>query len=96
VEHHNFDLMYYIYFSQFVFDEFIAKGGKCAQSVITLLLNRWLREVCGNMINSTQGGELALRKLGGVLSFSLLFHLSFATFLPILEFCGFLFLDDHF
>jgi hypothetical protein len=35
-----------------------------------------------------RGGELALRMLGGVLSFSLLFHLSFVAFLPILEFCG--------
>jgi hypothetical protein len=40
----------------------------------------------GCYINSTQGGELALRKLGGVLSFSLIFHLSFAAFLPILGF----------
>jgi hypothetical protein len=46
-----------------------------------------------NMTNSTKGGEFALRKLGGVLSFPLLFHLSFAAFLPILEFCGFLLLD---
>jgi hypothetical protein len=43
------------------------------------------------MINSPKRGELALRKLEGVLSFSLLFHLSFAAFLPILEFCGVLF-----
>jgi hypothetical protein len=49
-----------------------------------------------NMINSTKGGELALRKLGGVLSFCLPFHLLFATFLPNLEFCGSLILDDHF
>jgi hypothetical protein len=42
------------------------------------------------MINSTKGGELALRVLGGVLSlrFSLLF-LWFATFLVICWFCGF-------
>jgi hypothetical protein len=48
------------------------------------------------MINSTKGGELALRKLGGVLSFSLLFHLPFAAFLPNLEFCSSLIPDDHF
>jgi hypothetical protein len=49
-----------------------------------------------NMINSTKGRELALRKLGGVLSFSLLFHLSFVVFLPNLEFCSSLILDDQF
>jgi hypothetical protein len=49
-----------------------------------------------NMINSTKGGELALRKLGGVLSFSLPFHLLFAAFLPNLKFCSSLVLDDHF
>jgi hypothetical protein len=31
-----------------------------------------------------------------VLNFSLLFHLSFAAFLPNLEFCSSLTLDDHF
>jgi hypothetical protein len=49
-----------------------------------------------NMINSTKGGELALRKLGGVLSFSLFFHLSFAAFLPNHGFWDSLVLDDHF
>jgi hypothetical protein len=49
-----------------------------------------------NMINCAKGGELALRKLGRVLSFSLLFHLSFAAVFPNLGFCSFLFLDDHF
>jgi hypothetical protein len=95
--------MHCIYFSWFVFDEFIAKGGReCAQSGRTLLLNRWLREVCGKHDKFYLRGELALRKLGGVLrnlggvlSFSLPFHLSFAAFLPILEFCSAL-LDDHF
>jgi hypothetical protein len=48
------------------------------------------------MINSTKGRELALRKLGGVLSFSLPFHLLVTTFLPILGFGGSLILDDHF
>jgi hypothetical protein len=37
-----------------------------------------------------------LRKLGGVLSFSLLFHLSVTTFLPIFDFSGSLILDDYF
>jgi hypothetical protein len=41
------------------------------------------------MINSTIGGDIALRKLGEVLSFSLIFHLSFAAFLAILGFAVF-------
>jgi hypothetical protein len=41
-----------------------------------------------NMINSTKVGELSLRKLGGVLSFSFLLHLLVVIFLPILGFCG--------
>jgi hypothetical protein len=49
-----------------------------------------------NMINSTKMGDIALIKLGGVLSFSLIFHLSFAAFLPIIGFCGFLLLDGLF
>jgi hypothetical protein len=50
-------------------------GKECAQSRRTLLLTGWLREFCENMINSIKGGRPALRKLGGVLSFSLHFHL---------------------
>jgi hypothetical protein len=42
----NFDLMHYIYFSQFVFDEFIVKGGENVHKVVELLLTEWLREVC--------------------------------------------------
>jgi hypothetical protein len=49
-----------------------------------------------NMVNSTKGGEFALRKLGAMLSFSLLFHLLFATFLSIIGFCSFLLLNDLF
>jgi hypothetical protein len=75
------------------------------------LLTGWLREVCVKYDKFYQRGEFALRKLGGVLSFyflpciekvmgvlsfSLLFQLSFAAFLPILGFCGSLILDDHF
>jgi hypothetical protein len=37
-----------------------------------------------------------MEKVRGVLSFSLLFHLSFAPFLPNLGFCGSLILDDNF
>jgi hypothetical protein len=48
------------------------------------------------MINSNKRGEFALRKLGGVLSFSFPFHLSVAAFLPVLGFCGSLILNDYF
>jgi hypothetical protein len=60
------------------------------------LLTVWLREVCGKYDKFYQRGGLALRKIGGVLSFPLLFHLSIATFLPNFVFCGSLILDDHF
>jgi hypothetical protein len=36
VKHPNFDLMYCIYFSQFMFDEFITKGRKNVYKVIEL------------------------------------------------------------
>jgi hypothetical protein len=49
-----------------------------------------------NMINSTKEAELALRKLGGVLNFSLFFHLLFTAFLPNFKFCLSAILDDHF
>jgi hypothetical protein len=48
------------------------------------------------MINSTKEGELALRKLWWLLSFSLPFHLLVPAFLTILGFCGSLIIDDHF
>jgi hypothetical protein len=35
VKHSNFDLMQCIYFSQFVFNEFIAKGGENVHKVVT-------------------------------------------------------------
>jgi hypothetical protein len=40
VKHPNFDLMHSIFFSQSVFDEFIAKRG----DLVELLLIGWLRE----------------------------------------------------
>jgi hypothetical protein len=36
VKHINFDLMYCIYFSRFVFDEFITKGGENVHKVVEL------------------------------------------------------------
>jgi TM2 domain-containing membrane protein YozV len=46
VKHPNFDLMHSIlYFSRFVFDEFIAKGVEIGYKVgTTLLLTVWLRQ----------------------------------------------------
>jgi hypothetical protein len=47
VKHPNFDLMHIIsFFSQFVFDEFIAKGGggRLCTKLVALLLIGWLRE----------------------------------------------------
>jgi hypothetical protein len=69
---------------------------ECAQSDRTLLLTGWLREVCGKHDKFYLRGRAFIEKVRGVLSLALLSHLSFATFLPTLGFCGFLFLDDHF
>jgi hypothetical protein len=61
----NFDLMHSIScFSQVVFDEFIAKGGEIVHKVGRTLVNRVLER--RNKIISIQGGEFALRVLGGV------------------------------
>jgi hypothetical protein len=60
------------------------------------LLTGWLREVCEKHDKFYIRGELALRKLEGVLSFSLPFYLSVPAFLSILGFCSSLILDDHF
>jgi hypothetical protein len=43
VKHPNFDLMHCIYFSGFVFDEFIAKGGENVNIVVELIAN-WVVE----------------------------------------------------
>jgi hypothetical protein len=40
MKHHDFNRMHYIYFSQFVFDEFIDKGGENVHKVIELFANR--------------------------------------------------------
>jgi hypothetical protein len=55
----------------------------------TLLLTGWLREVCGNMINFTKGRELALRKLGRVLSFFFAFSFVGCHFLSNSSFLWF-------
>jgi hypothetical protein len=63
-----------LFFSRFVFDEFIAKGGEYGHKIGELFANRVVER--RNMINA-KGGELALRVLGGVLilSFSCSFGL---------------------
>jgi hypothetical protein len=40
VKHLNFDLMHCIYFSRFVFDEFIVKGEENVHKVVELFANR--------------------------------------------------------
>jgi hypothetical protein len=40
MKHPNFDLIHYIYFSRFVFDEFIAKWGENVHKVVELFANR--------------------------------------------------------
>jgi hypothetical protein len=41
VKHHNFDLMHNIlFFSQFMFDEFIAKGERLCTKLVELFTNR--------------------------------------------------------
>jgi hypothetical protein len=45
VKHPNFDLMYSIsFFSEIMFDEFIAKGERLSTKLVELLLIGWLRE----------------------------------------------------
>jgi hypothetical protein len=52
------------FFSRFVFDEFIAKGGEYGHKVGRTLANRVVER--RNMINDYLRGELALRVLGSV------------------------------
>jgi hypothetical protein len=40
MKHPNFNLMHYIYFSQFVFNEFITKGGENVYKVVELFANQ--------------------------------------------------------
>jgi hypothetical protein len=52
------------FFSRFVFDEFITKGGEYGHNIGRTLANRVVER--RNMINDYLRGELALRVLGGV------------------------------
>jgi hypothetical protein len=65
VKHPNFDLMYNIlFFSRFMFDEFIAKWGEIVHKVGRILANRLIER--RNMIISISEVELALRVLEGI------------------------------
>jgi hypothetical protein len=65
LQHPNFDLMYNIlFFSQFEFAEFIAKGGEIVHKVGRTLANQVVER--RNMIMSIKGGKLPLRVLGRV------------------------------
>jgi hypothetical protein len=65
VKHPNFDLMYNIlFFSRFVFDEFIAKWGMIVHKVGRIRANRLIER--RNMIISISEVELALRVLEGI------------------------------
>jgi hypothetical protein len=80
VKHLNFNLMYNIsFFSQFVFDEFIAKGEEYVHKVGRTLTNRMVER--RNMINIYLRGITCIESVRGslILSFSLLF-LWFAAF----------------
>jgi hypothetical protein len=70
------------FFSWFVFDEFIAKGGEYVHKVGRTLANRL--DERRNMINDYLRGELALRVLEGVLILS--FCVEFGLFLALLSF----------
>jgi hypothetical protein len=65
VKHPNSNIMHSIsFFSWFVIDEFIVKGGEYVYKVGTTLPNQVVER--RNMINVYLRGELALRVLGGV------------------------------
>jgi hypothetical protein len=96
VKHPNFDLMHNIsFFSQFMFDEFIAKGGEYVHKVSRTLANQVVER--RNMIKVYLRGRACIENVRGegdgsggsfILSFSLLF-LCFSTFHVIYWFCGF-------
>jgi hypothetical protein len=96
MKHPNFDLMHNIsFFSRFVFDEFIAKGGEYVHKVGRTPTNRVVER--RNIVKSILGRELALRVLGrvcikGSFDFELFFaFLWFAAFHAICWLCSFSF-----
>jgi hypothetical protein len=96
VKHPNFDLMQSISCKVshaslgLCLMSSLLKGERMCTKLIELFANRVVERK--NMINSTYGGDLALRVLGGFLSLSVsLLCLWFAAFLAIYWFCGFSF-----
>jgi hypothetical protein len=64
VKHPNFNLMYSIsFFSQFLFDEFIAKGGEYVHKVDKTLTNRVVER--RNMINVYLRGITCIESVRG-------------------------------
>jgi hypothetical protein len=66
VKHPNFDLMHSILcFSQFVFDEFIAKGGEMCTKLVELFANQVDKR--RNMINDYLRGRACIESVRGSL-----------------------------
>jgi hypothetical protein len=64
LKHPNFDLMHIIsFFSRFVFDEFIAKGGEYGHKVGSTLANRVVER--RNMINVYLKGITCIKSVRG-------------------------------
>jgi hypothetical protein len=93
VKHRIFDLMHSIsFFSQFVFDEFIAKGGEYVHKVGRTLANRVVEG--RNMINVYLKGRACMESVRGSLIqgefFSWTFFLVLPLFVPFVGFVTFL------
>jgi hypothetical protein len=87
--------MHCIYFSQFVFDEFIAKGEENVHKWQNSLLTGWLREVYGKYDKFYLRGRACIESVkgsfvsGGVLSLSFSFVCRFSCHLLVLCFSFF-------
>jgi hypothetical protein len=82
------------FFSRFVFDEFIAKGGEIVHKVVWILANRLVERK--NMINDYLRGRPCIESIRGSVNFELfLLFLWFCRFsYLLLAFVIFLLLDD--
>jgi hypothetical protein len=90
VKNPNFDLMHSIsFFSQFVFDEFIAKGGEYVHKVGRTLANRVVEK--SNMINVYLRGGDYIESVSGSLIQREFLSLILSFSLPFLWFCSFSF-----
>ena len=71
VKHPNFDLMHSIsFFSRFVFDEFIVKGGEYGHKVGRTIANQV--DERGNMMNDYLRGRACIESIRGSVDFELL------------------------